>query len=809
MKKINGFIAAAVIAFSSAQAAASGGRVLLVHSYNTGYPWVDSITRGVRQTLAGSGIQLEVFYMDTKRNTGLEWKTKSGEMAMERVKALQPDVVIAADDNAQEYFAKKLAGQENPRVVFLGVNADPAKYGYPASNITGILERPFVAETMSLLKEISPQAKTAAVITDKSETSDGVIEYIKSLKALPLRIVMIVQPETFKEWQETVEKAQHIADAIIFNTYHTVRRGNEKLSMSPGEVIKWTLANNTKPEAGLLEFNMEDGVMCGVAESGEEYGREAGEMARQMITAGKTANDFPVKITEKGIRMINISAAGNLGITIPGQVIASADRIVSDLKTDPRATLSALVAFADEYIGGVLNGLRLLSVTEPVIKGDWETMKPLLSKLAENVSGTVWFARPDGTYFTAEKGLAEQKINDRPYFDPLMKGQVIAGELVISRSTGKKSAVIAVPVLRGGRVTGAVGTSLYLDDMAGLIDEKLDLPEDMTFYALDGHGRTALHRDPGMMFEFPGAQDSRTLAKAAGEIISKEEGIALYEFSGMSKTVFYKRSALTDWHFALGFQEPVLNSGKEAAVDPETVLAGLKVHIDSLLNKIDSALALASGELSKTGLTGTDAEKILKNLCAANPEVIDCAAVDAKGIMVAVEPEEYHNSEGADISSQEQVAESRRTKKPVLSKVFRSVEGFSAVDLEYPVFSSDGQLAGTVSLLLRPEFILSSVITPAVQGLPVEAWLMQQDGRILYDREQEEVGRMLFDDPLYKPFPSLLEIGEKIAAEEAGRGSYEFLGRRLEKPVKKETFWTSVGIHGTQWRLVLTKEAQQ
>ena len=807
MKKIIGFVFAAIIALSSA-AAAAGGKVLLVHSYNTGYPWVDSITRGVKKTLAGSGIQLKIFYMDTKRNASPEWKIKSGEMAMEQVKALDPDVVIAVDDNAQEFFARKLAGQARPQVVFLGVNAAPDKYGYPAANITGILERPLVAETMNLLKEIYPRIKTAAFITDKSETSDGVIEHIKSLKDLPLRIVAIEQPETFKDWQEAVSRAQLTADAVIFSTYHTVRRGNEKLSMPPLGVIKWTLANNKKPSAGLLEFNMEDGVLCGVADSGEEYGIEGGGMALQMITAGKTAKDFPIKASGKGIRMINISAAAKLGISVPAGVALSADRIVSDFKTDPRTTLSALVAFADEHITGALNGLRLLSVTEPVISGDWENMKPLLSKFSENISGAVWFARADGTYFTAAEGLAKQKISDRPYFEPLMKGGVIAGELVISRSTGKKSAVIAVPVLQAGRVTGAIGASLSLEKMSALIDEAISLPENMFFYALDDSGRTALHRDPAKMLEFAGAQNSATLAQAAAEMIAKPEGIISYEFDGMLKTVFYKRSPLTNWHFALGFQEPVLKPDNRTAVDPENALISLKEQIDSLFSKANSALALAAGELGKTGLAGEGAARILKDLCAANPQAVDCATIDAKGIMATVEPGEYKNFEGENISSQEQIIELHRTNKPVLSRVFRSVEGFEAVDLEYPVFAPDGQLTGSVSLLLRPEFFLSSIIAQAAQRSPVEAWLMQTDGRILYDREREEIGRMLFSDPLYKPFPGLLEIGRKIASDETGSGSYEFLGLGLEKPVKKTAFWTSVGIHGTRWRLVVIKQAQ-
>jgi hypothetical protein len=78
------------------------------------------------------------------------------------------------------------------------------------------------------------------------------------------------------------------------------------------------------------------------------------------------------------------------------------------------------------------------------------------------------------------------------------------------------------------------------------------------------------------------------------------------------------------------------------------------------------------------------------------------------------------------------------------------------VDLEHPVFSSNGEFEGSVSMLIRPDFLFSSIITPVLQGIPVEAFVMQTDGRILYDEDKEEVGRMLFEDPIYKPFPSFL-----------------------------------------------------
>jgi hypothetical protein len=171
--------------------------------------------------------------------------------------------------------------------------------------------------------------------------------------------------------------------------------------------------------------------------------------------------------------------------------------------------------------------------------------------------------------------------------------------------------------------------------------------------------------------------------------------------------------------------------------------------------------------------------------------------------MVLVEPEEYSKFEGSDISSQEQIIRLRESKKPVLSNVIKAVEGIYAVDLEHPVFSSQGEFAGSVSVLFRPESLFSYVIIPVLKGMPAESFVMQTDGRILYDAHKEEVGTMLFDDPVYKTFPQLLALGTLISREKKGAGSFEYKQAGSEKLVKKDAHWTTVGLHGTEWRLVV------
>ena len=234
------------------------------------------------------------------------------------------------------------------------------------------------------------------------------------------------------------------------------------------------------------------------------------------------------------------------------------------------------------------------------------------------------------------------------------------------------------------------------------------------------------------------------------------------------------------------------------------ILLKLQGAVQAVLDRVDADLAAAAANLTEAGLTSPDTRAILNNLCEQHAYVVDCATIDRNGTMLVVEPGAYHEFEGSDISQQEQIIRLRQTGQPVLSQTFRAVEGFNAVDLQWPVFSPDGELVGSVSMLIRPESFLSVLIEPEVQGSSIDAWVMQLDGLILYDPDEDEIGRNLFTDPLYQPFPQLLTMGREIAANEAGTGAYEFFGTGMSAPVKKAASWCSVGLYDTEWRLVVT-----
>lgn len=216
--------------------------------------------------------------------------------------------------------------------------------------------------------------------------------------------------------------------------------------------------------------------------------------------------------------------------------------------------LPLMVGFVD---GAILEQARVLEALGglPQVQAcDWEEMEGLIAAFqkAWGDSGIYWFALPDGRYYTVERGLVDQSLADRPYFPDLLAGKAVTGALVVSRSTGRKSAVIAVPIVAGGKTTGALGASLFLEPLDAKLTAAMPLPEGMVFFALGKDGTTVLHQRLDLVFDNPLAQDSPTLKAAAERMLAADAGEVEYEFKGVRKRVRYAASPVNGWRYAVG-----------------------------------------------------------------------------------------------------------------------------------------------------------------------------------------------------------------------------------------------------------------
>jgi ABC-type uncharacterized transport system substrate-binding protein len=309
-------------------------RVFILHSYHKEMAWLKDVNKGIlsgfqeERFRPGRNIQLEYFYMDTKRKSDPDYMVNIGKKAIARIAEWKPHVVIASDDNAQEFVLKKLKDSPYP-CVFLGVNADPMVYGYidsqeqPGHNVTGSIERERFGATLGMLRRVTGKPITKlAVICDDGATGRPILDRIKA--AAPKLGVQIVASDhigDFNRWKAFVKDVQTKADALLVVLYHTVKDANGK-SVPADDVLNWTVQNNRLPDAGFWDWAVEGGLLCSEAISGYQQGYYAATVA-SYILLGQSPAEFPIQRPRFGSPTINVARAKMLGIEVSPDLLRS------------------------------------------------------------------------------------------------------------------------------------------------------------------------------------------------------------------------------------------------------------------------------------------------------------------------------------------------------------------------------------------------------------------------------------------------------------------------------------------------------
>lgn len=304
-------------------------KLMVVHSYHEAQQGhVVEMTQGIREAFSGFRVNMKFFHMDTKRRTDPAWKKEAGELATREMLAFQPHVVIAMDDNAQEFFVKQNMSRNGaPAFVFGGVNAEISDYGFPRKNVTGVLERPNIRESIELLQKIVPTVKRIVFLSDKSKTTDLFVKYSKTLD-LPVEILGYEQPRTLKEWQSVVTTYRDKADAFGVYLLRTIGDdSNPDHHVPETELIEFLNAHGKLPTVGFFDTAAKSGLLCGISVSMKEQGYAAGLMARALLEGTQIA-DLKIQPTSKGRILLNLKTAERLGIKIGWNIISRADEVV-------------------------------------------------------------------------------------------------------------------------------------------------------------------------------------------------------------------------------------------------------------------------------------------------------------------------------------------------------------------------------------------------------------------------------------------------------------------------------------------------
>ena len=219
------------------------------------------------------------------------------------------------------------------------------------------------------------------------------------------------------------------------------------------------------------------------------------------------------------------------------------------------ASLSSAMQSVEMILQTEISRLKDIAQLPETQTGDWEFIKAALIKSEmERTKSLYWYSLPDGSYYTSEKDKVEANLSSREYFPALLEGKDVVGYPVIGKTSGKKSIVLAVPIIVNEEVVGILGTSVFLDEFWDLLKDKIQIPPNYDFYAVNSEGITIFDLETkDHLLDKVLEQPVPTLVNAIKEIIVSDEGELNYKWNDKRKIAVYLKSSISDWRYVLSF----------------------------------------------------------------------------------------------------------------------------------------------------------------------------------------------------------------------------------------------------------------
>lgn len=201
-----------------------------------------------------------------------------------------------------------------------------------------------------------------------------------------------------------------------------------------------------------------------------------------------------------------------------------------------------------------------------------------------------------------------------------------------------------------------------------------------------------------------------------------------------------------------------------------------------------------------------DGKRYMKIFYEAHRDQIrSITRIDERGTIIHTVP--YSSSEGRNISGQTHVQEILKEHKPVISDVFKTVQGFYAVALHVPVFRSS-VFKGTIAIVINFESLAKRYLDVIKIGETGHAWVISRDGTQLYSPVSGFTGKSVFEN--IKGSPSLIVMVNDMLKGLEGTATYTFdrIGDRNVGQIKKYAVYMPIHIENTFWSIVVASDEQ-
>jgi hypothetical protein len=249
--------------------------------------------------------------------------------------------------------------------------------------------------------------------------------------------------------------------------------------------------------------------------------------------------------------------------------------------------------------------------------------------------------------------------------------------------------------------------------------------------------------------------------------------------------------------YSVGFMTAP-NNNDQTKLGMVSALSQVQVNIDAELQKIGNSLALASQKLTYTGLTGTQADAVLSELAANSTFIIDAGTEDMNNIMVAVQPPSCSNVIGINVGEQTWLNTNPNGPiKPMMTPVISLIEGTTGIAMAAPVFNTNKEMIGTVSIIFNPQELISAAVAKNPDTPKYEFSVMQTDGYSMYNTEPEYQGTNLLTNTSVTGYSLIYNSVSNTANNISGYYLYDYQGTNWQ------LYWTTINAFGQNWRIAV------
>lgn len=301
------------VAVGDTQSDFTGKKIVYVNSYHEGYPWSDAIEAGLHAVLDGTSAELKIIRLDTKRNPDEAFGKAAGANAWSEIQAFSPDVVITSDDNAQKYLVVPFMKSSSIPVIFNGVNWDASAYGFPTTNMTGMIEVELPDQLVQLLR-VNAQGERLGYLTIDTETERKVVDiYNQRFFGGQMQIHWA---KTQDEFKTAFLAAQQEVDILFMGN----NAGSDK--WDEAEMKQFILRNSTIPTGSINDW-MAPYSLLTLAKSGQEQGEWSAQAALSIL-GGTPPSEIPLAENKQGQLIVNLELADKLSIVFAPSLLKNA-----------------------------------------------------------------------------------------------------------------------------------------------------------------------------------------------------------------------------------------------------------------------------------------------------------------------------------------------------------------------------------------------------------------------------------------------------------------------------------------------------